>query len=154
MPDWFTHTLIGWVTGKFTKKDIGLVVIGALIPDLVKINIAFVLFRLDHHYFFDPIHTPIGAFLIGGIISLFFKDYKKAFIAFSIGIATHFIFDFFLVHVAGGIKLLYPLSWKGWQIYLIRSDDYYMTIIALLFAIIVFLLYYFYNMCKSSIKST
>ena len=150
MPDWFTHTLIGWITGKITKKDIGLVVIGALIPDLVKINIAFSSLKIDHHYFFDPIHTPIGAILIGANLSLFFKDYKKAFIALSIGVITHFIFDFLLVHVSGGIKLFYPISWAELQIYLIRSDEYLITIFALIIAIIVYLLYNFHD--KSKIK--
>ena len=152
MPDWFTHTLIGWITGKITKKDIGAIVIGSLIPDLVKINIAFVFFRIDHHYFFDPIHTPIGAFLIGGIISLFFKDYKKAFFALAIGIFTHFIFDFLLVHVAVGIKILYPFSWKEWQLYLIRSDEYFMTIIAIISAIIIYFLYYYFDRLKCNQK--
>jgi len=152
MPDWFTHTLIGWNTGKISKIDIGLIVIGTLIPDLVKINIVFALFRIDHHYFFEPIHTPIGAILIGGIISLFFRDYKKTFFALAIGIFTHFIFDFILVHVAGGVKILFPLSWKEWQIYLIRSDDYFMTIIAIISAIIIFLLYYNFNKSKSNQK--
>ncbi len=148
MPDWLTHTLIGWITGKITKIDIGLIVIGTLIPDLIKINIAFIWLRIDHHYFFDPIHTPVGAILIGGIIALFFKDYKKAFIALGTGITTHFILDFFLVHVSGGMKLLFPFSWGEWQFYLIRSDDYLITIIAILAAIIVFFFYYLYNTRK------
>ena len=143
MPDWLTHTLVGWITGKTTKMDIGLVVIGSLIPDLVKINLAFTWLGINHQQFFDPIHTPIGAFLIGGIIALFFEDAKKAFIALGIGITTHFILDFFLVHVSGGMKLLFPFSWGEWQYYLVNSDDYRMTIIALLAAILVYLIYYY-----------
>lgn len=153
MPDWFTHTLVGWITGKITKIDIGLVIIGSLIPDLVKINLAFVWLRIDHHYFFDPIHTPIGAIIIGGIIALFFKNYKKAFIALGVGITTHFILDFFLVHVSGGMKLLFPFSWGEWQVYLIRSDDYYITIYAILATIIIYVSYYIYNKQKN-IKNT
>ncbi len=150
MPDWFTHTLVGWITGRTTKINIGLVVIGALIPDLVKINLAFIWYNIDHHHFFDPIHTPIGAFLIAAIIALFFKDAKKAFIALGIGITTHFILDFLLVHVSGGMKLLFPISWGEWQFYLIRSDDYWITIIAILAAILVYLIYYFYNIKKNT----
>ena len=142
MPDWLTHTLIGWISGKITKLDISLVVIGALIPDLVKINIVFVWLRIDHLFLFEPIHTPIGAILIGGVISLFFKDCKKAFIALCFGITTHFILDFFLVHVTGGMKLFYPISWKEWQIYIIRSDEYLITVITIFLTILVFLYYY------------
>jgi len=145
MPDWLTHTLIGWITGKITKLDIALVVIGSLIPDLVKINLAFVWFGIDHHYFFDPIHTPFGAIIIGGIIALFFHDCKKAFIALGVGIITHFILDFFLVHISGGMKLLFPFSWGEWQFYLIKSDDYLITIYTILAAIITYLIYYMYG---------
>jgi len=149
MPDWFTHTLFGWITGKTTKINIALVVIGALIPDLVKINLAFIWYSIDHHYFFEPIHTPFGAFIIAAIFALFFKDSKKAFIALGVGVTTHFILDFLLVHVSGGIKFLYPLSWGEWQFYLIRPDDYWITIIAIIAALLVFLTYYLYNIKKN-----
>ena len=95
-------------------------------PDLVKISLAFAWLGINDHQFFDPLHLPIGAFLVASIIALLFQDVRKAFLSLSIGVATHFILDFFLVHTYGGIKLLFPFSWDGWQIYLIRSDDYRM----------------------------
>ena len=70
MPDWFTHTLVGWATGTISKTEVGLVVIGSLIPDLVKINLAFTWLEIDHHYFFDPLGTPVGAIIVGGIAAL------------------------------------------------------------------------------------
>ena len=66
MPDWFTHSLVGWITGKTTKQDIVLVVIGSLIPDLVKINLVFLWLELNDYPFFESLHTPIGACLIAG----------------------------------------------------------------------------------------
>ena len=142
MPDWLTHTLVGWITGKTSKQDIALVVIGSLIPDLVKISLAFAWLGINDHQFFDPLHLPIGAFLVASIIALLFQDVRKAFLSLSIGVATHFILDFFLVHTYGGIKLLFPFSWDGWQIYLIRSDDYRMTIVAVLAVLLVYLIYW------------
>lgn len=153
MPDWFTHTLAGWITGKTTKMDIGLVVIGSLIPDLMKITLAFRWLGIDHHHFFDPTHTPVGAFLIAGIGALFFKDAKKTFIALGVGITTHFILDFFLVHVSGGMKLLFPFSWKEWQYYLMQSDDYRMTIVAVLASILVYLICYYHDRRKNKTHS-
>lgn len=141
MPDWLTHTLAGWITGKTTKLDIALVVIGSLIPDLVKINLAFIWLGIDHQHFFDPIHTPAGAFLIAGIGALFFEDAKKAFIPLGVGVTTHFILDFLLVHVSGSMKLLFPFSWEEWQYHIIRSDDYRMTIVAVVVALIVYSIY-------------
>jgi hypothetical protein len=142
MPDWFTHSLVGWITGKTTKLDITLIVIGALIPDLVKINLAFNWLGIYDYQFFEPLHTPIGAFFVAGIIAISFNDARKAFIPLGIGISTHFILDFFLVHVYGGMKLLFPFSWDGWQYYLIRSDDYRITIVAILAAFLVYVIYW------------
>ena len=94
MPDWLTHTLVGWITGKTVKMEISLVVIGSLIPDLVKINLLFPWMGIQDIHFFDPLHTPVGAFLIAGIGSLLFEDTKKSFIPLSIGVSTHFVLDF------------------------------------------------------------
>lgn len=98
MPDWLTHTLAGWITGKAIKMEVGLIVAGSLIPDLIKINLAFLYFDINLHHFLNPFHTPAGAFIVAGIFALFFEDAKKAFIPLGIGVITHFILDFFLVH--------------------------------------------------------
>jgi membrane-bound metal-dependent hydrolase YbcI (DUF457 family) len=148
MPDWLTHSLIGWITGKTIKQDVALIVFGALIPDLVKISLLFTWLGLNHHQFFEPLHTPIGAILVAGIISLFFQNIKPVFLALCIGVSTHFILDFFLVHVHGGMKLLYPFSWGEWQWYLIRSDDYRVTIAAILAAVLVYTIYWYHEKQK------
>jgi membrane-bound metal-dependent hydrolase YbcI (DUF457 family) len=149
MPDWFTHTLAGWITGKTTKMDIGLVIIGSLIPDLMKVTIAFKYFGIDHYNLFNPIHTPIGACLIAGLIALFFKDAKKAFIALGIGITTHFILDFMLFH-SSGMKLLFPFSWEEWRyLCLIHASDYWITIIAIAITILIYTLYTYHDKRKN-----
>jgi len=146
MPDWLTHTLAGWITGKAIKMEVGLVIMGSLIPDLKYMNLVFQnLFGVTLHTYLNAIHTPVVAFLIGGIFALFFKNVKKAFIPLGIGIITHFILDFFLVHVSGGMKLLFPVNWSEWQYYLIRSDDYHMTIVAVLAAISIYIFYFYHN---------
>jgi hypothetical protein len=142
MPDWFTHTLAGWITGKTAKRDIALVVIGSLIPDLVKINLLFFWLGVNDHHFFEPLHTPVGALLVAGIVAFSFKNAREVFIPLVIGVSTHFILDFFLYHVQGGIKLLFPFTWDEWQYHLVRSDDYWMTIVAVIIAIIVYGLYW------------
>jgi hypothetical protein len=146
MPDWLTHTLAGWITGKTIKMDVSLIVAGSLVPDLRYINLGFMeLFNVDLHTFLDVLHTPIGAFLIGGIFALFFKDIKKAFMLVAIGITTHYILDFFLVHASGGIRFLFPFSWGEWQFYLIRAEDYRITIFAVIAAIIVYIVYLYHD---------
>jgi membrane-bound metal-dependent hydrolase YbcI (DUF457 family) len=154
MADWLTHSLVGWITGKTTRQDIALLVVGSLIPDLVKINLAFTWLGINDQQFFDLLHTPVGAFLVAGIIALFFPDIKKALIPLGIGVSTHLILDFFLVHTHGGMKLLFPFSWDGWQVYVYRSDDYFVTVIAILAAVFVYAVYWYYEKRKKSLLQT
>jgi len=149
MPDWLTHTLAGWITGKAIKMEVGLIVAGSLIPDLTKINLIFLYFDTNLHHFFNAFHTPAGAFLVASIFALFFKNVKKAFIPLGIGIITHFILDFFLVHVSSTMKLLFPFSWSEWQYSLIRSEEYNVTIVAVLAAILIYI-FYLYHEKRSS----
>lgn len=149
MPDWLTHSLIGWIIGKTTKQEISLLIIGALIPDITKL---YLLFNSGYNTmamdFFLPLHTPFGALLIALLISLFFQDITKAIISLVIGLASHFILDFFLINVSGGMPLLFPFNWDEWQYGLIRSDDYTMTIVALFATIIIYSFYYLYKIRK------
>jgi uncharacterized membrane protein YraQ (UPF0718 family) len=143
MVDWLTHSLIGWITGKTIKIEISLIVIGSLIPDLFKSYLVFNWFTNSNtQNFFLPIHTPFGSALIATVFALLFPDTKKALIPLGIGITTHFILDLSLLNVSGGILLLYPFSWNQWQLGLIRSDDYTITVYAIIAAIIISSLYF------------
>ncbi len=148
MPDWLTHTIAGWITGKTAKIDVSLVIIGSLIPDLVKIELVFNALKINTHAFFAPLHTPAGSLLVAGSIAFLFPKVREAFLFLSVGIATHFILDFFLLHTSGGIKLLFPLSWNEWQIHAIRSDNYWVTI----FAVGIALAFYFVTKQKFSLR--
>jgi hypothetical protein len=148
MPDWLTHSLVGWIAGKTIKLEISLVVIGSLIPDISKLHLVSAwLLQKNTEAFFLPIHTPIGAVLIACVIALFFQDMKKALVPLGIGIATHFILDLFLLNVFGD-PLLFPFSWDEWQLAFIRSDDYTMTILAIFAAIVVYFSYFIYEKRK------
>jgi len=143
MPDWLTHAFAGWILGKTAKINIPLIVIGSLIPDLVKINLAFLWTGIDHFHMFEPLHTPVGAILVAGIGCLMFENAKKAFIPLGIGIISHFFLDFFLEHVAGGTRLFFPFSWNQYNYSLVRIDNYWMTVVAVVAALIVYLVYWY-----------
>jgi hypothetical protein len=145
MPDWLTHSLIGWITGKIIKSDVALLVIGSLLPDIEKISVVDNWFGIHSEQFLAPFHTPAGAFLIGGLLALFFESPKKAFIPLSIGITTHFILDVFLFNSSGGLRLLFPFSWEGWQYDVISSGDDWITIIAIYAAAFVYIIYLYYT---------
>ena len=151
MPDWLAHTMIGWMTGKAIKIEVGLVVLGSLIPDLVKINHIALLFDTDLQSFFNPFHTPAGSLLVAGILALFFVNTKKVFIALVIGIATHFILDFFFIGATKGIQFLYPFSWNYWRFNEIMVD-YRFTIILLFTALAFYLFLVYYHRKAKEIK--
>jgi hypothetical protein len=155
MPDWLTHSLVGWMTGKTTKMELSLVVVGSLIPDISKLYLGFNwLFNGKTQDFFLPIHTPIGAVLIVVIIACCFPDIKKAMVPLGVGVATHFILDFLLLNVSGGMSLLFPFSWEEWQLNLVRSDDYMMTMYAIIAAVIVYVVYFLYERRKPKRKNS
>lgn len=148
MPDWLTHTMIGWITGKVLKKEVGLVAIGSLIPDLVKLNHFALSFEVDLSSIFSPFHTPAGSLLVAGIFSLFFLETKKVFAALVLGVVTHFLLDFFLIGATRGIQFLFPFSWEYWRLNEIMVD-YRFTGFVLVVAIV---LYLYYNYSKKKEK--
>lgn len=131
MPDWLTHTIAGWITAKVWKKIVSLVVVGSLLPDLIKIQLIFDVMKINTYGFFDPLHTPVGTLLVALFIATLFPNIKEAFILLTMGASTHYFLDFFLEHPYGGMKLLFPFSWNEYQVHLISSDNYWMTVIAI-----------------------
>jgi len=142
MPDWFAHTMIGWITGKLLKREVGLVVVGSLIPDLVKMNHIALFLGEDLQSFFNPFHTPAGSILVAGILALFFLETKKVFFALVIGIITHFVMDFFLIGATRGIQFLFPFSWEYWRFNEIMVDYRFTVLVS--FVALGLYLYYFY----------
>jgi hypothetical protein len=125
--------------------------IGALIPDAEKMGylegwIRYLIsiqqneLLIDVGYLFKPLHSPAGAMLLAGIVSLFFSEHKRILALLVLGISTHFFLDLFLTHVTGGeILLLFPLSLEMYQLNLIQTDSYYPVLIALSLALLLFI---------------
>lgn len=141
MPDWLTHSLTGWIIGKTWRKSISLVVVGTLLPDLVKIQLIFDFLNADTQHFFDALHTPIATIFVALAISTLFPDIIEAFILLYTGALSHYFLDFFLEHPYGGMRLLYPFSWNEYQIHLIPSTNYWMTVVAIIIAIIFYVIF-------------
>jgi len=85
------------------------------------------------------LHQPLGSFLVAGLASLFFENEKKTFLFFGLGILTHFALDLLLLQVSGGIYLLYPLSWMAFHLDVVANDDYLITLVALIMALVVYM---------------
>ncbi len=156
MPDWLTHSLVGWIVGKATRQEVGLVVIGAVLPDVDKLYlIVNAVLNIRSDAFFLPLHTPIGAVLLAGVVALFFGDMKKALIPLGLGVATHFALDIVFFEIGGGVRLLFPFSWEGWQLNLIQMTDYdlMITVSALMASLVVYCLFAVHEKRKERLKS-
>ena len=144
MPDWLAHVLFAWILCRilgikfkiFSRESTAIVIIGALIPDVVKIGLIFDLFGIEIWDYVDPLHTPAGSLLVAALISLLFYD-LMVFLLLTLGFVTHYMLDFLMGHVSGGMLLFFPFSWEEYQLGLIQSDNYWITL-TLVMAIIVY----------------
>lgn len=148
MPDWVTHiavaytlcTVLEFKYKQFNTANTVLVMVGSILPDLVKVGLIGEYFGLGVWNFIWPIHLPAGSLIIAGMISLFFKDKKNTFLFLSLGVATHYALDMLNYNVSGGMALLYPFYWGQWQFHLISTDNIYLPLAALLIAFTVYLI--------------
>lgn len=148
MPDWITHVLVAWtlttILGfrfkEFSQPNSAIVILGALIPDIVKINILLWQLRLTYYdIFIAPIHLPVSSLLIAGLITLFFEKKRLILSLLGMGILTHYLLDLLLF--GGGMELIYPLSDIKWQIGIISVVDFNITLISIFIAFLTYLIY-------------
>ena len=155
MPDWLAHILVAYILCSilrikfkiFSKENTAIVMVGALIPDIVKVGLLFDSLGIDVWDFIAPLHTPIGSMLSAALFSLLFEfeKRKKIFYLLILGASTHYALDFLLMHISGGMLLLFPFSWHGWQLRVIQCDNYYVALIALLLACIIYIVSRYYK---------
>ena len=150
MPDWLAHILVAYILCSilrikfkvFSKENTAIVMVGALIPDIVKVGLIFDSLGMDVWDFIAPFHTPVGSILSAALFSLLFEfeARKRIFSLLILGASTHLALDFLLMHVSGGMLLLFPFSWGKWQLGVIQCDNYYVALIALLLACVIYII--------------
>jgi hypothetical protein len=131
MVDWLSHVLLAWIICQllqvkfnfFGGKNTAIVMVGALIPDFIKMGLLFQWMDRDIWNFITPLHTPAGAIITAAVISF----------------ATHFLFDLPLAHVSGGMLMLFPFHWGRYQVYLIPTDDYIVPTLSLAVALVIYM---------------
>jgi hypothetical protein len=119
--------------------------IGALLPDIIKLQIIFGQFGIDLVDFLPVFHIPITSFVMAGIISVFFKNSKVAFLFLVIGALSHFVMDSLLVNVGEEIYLFFPFNWQSFHINLITPDDYWITLVVVVLTFFIYLLGLWYR---------
>lgn len=148
MPDWITHiaaayilcTVLGFKYRQFNTPNTVLAMVGALLPDVVKLGLIGDILGYDIWDNIWAAHLPAGSLIIAGMVSLFFRDKRTAFLFLTLGVATHYALDLLLFNESGGIALFFPFYWGQWQLDLFTSDNYYVTLVALLLALLVYLI--------------
>ena len=155
MPDWLAHILVAYILCSilrikfkiFSKENTAIVMVGALIPDIVKVGLIFDSLGMDVWDFIAPFHTPVGSILSAALFSLLFEfeARKRIFSLLILGASTHLALDFLLMHVSGGMLLLFPFSWGKWQLGVIQCDNYYVALIALLLACVIYIISKYYK---------
>lgn len=151
MPDWITHIAVAWILCRllryryrsFNPENTMLVMVGALIPDIVKVAIPFQAMGWNIWNIIEPVHLPAGSFIIAGMASLLFHDRKTAFSMLGLGVFTHYILDLTLKNVGQGIYLFYPFYWGSWQLGWTTSEDYHVTAAALVLALLLYIVSHF-----------
>ena len=147
MPDWMVHVAVAWSLcrilrlryGEFNQANTVLVMVGSIFPDAIKASILGELMGFDLWNYIYALHLPVGSFLLAGIASLIFQEKRKAFLFLSLGIVTHYLMDLLLIQVGYGMSLFYPLNWMGFTLNLVPNDDYYITIVAIIVALVIYL---------------
>jgi hypothetical protein len=153
MPDWIVHLAVAWTLCRllrfkypqFNSQNTILVMIGAVLPDAVKVGMLFDFLGHDWWDYILALHLPAGSLVLAGLFSLLFKEKKTAFLFLSLGILTHYLLDLLLVQLGDGIYIFYPVSWIGFQLDMVPTDDYNITIVALIIALLVWLVSRWYE---------
>jgi len=111
------------------------------LPDIFKLYLPLQLLGIYAQDSLALFHIPVGSLLVCGVCALAFEEgtRMRIFFLFAFGMATHYVLDVLLIHVSGGLALLWPLSWQTWALQLVRPDNWLGTTILVAAAIIVWL---------------
>ncbi|MDI9436460.1 MAG: hypothetical protein QM405_00095 [Euryarchaeota archaeon] len=148
MPDWMVHVAVAWtlcrvLRFRFTQFDTPntiLVMVGSLMPDVVKIVMLFNTMGHDWWSYIYALHQPLGSFLVAAFACLFFEKKRDVFLFFSLGVLSHYALDLFLLQISGGLYLFFPFNWICFSLDLVPNDDYTITVVALGVALLVYVL--------------
>ncbi|NGM71382.1 metal-dependent hydrolase [Natronolimnobius sp. AArcel1] len=158
MADVFTHALTGFIIGVslswwvdwMCPAHISLVVLGAIAPDFVKINLvisdATVATTLGIPFSWSPLHTLGGSVIMALLCALVLApQYRTQAIAlFLIGATSHHVLDMALVNASGySYAVLWPLSnYHPPSPNLYRSSDRWPALVVTVLAVLVWYLRY------------
>ena len=137
MQDWISHILIALIIVElFNLKLKSLVLLGSILPDfffkISTLGLFFNIPTIDIYWILLPIHQPLGALFLTFIVMILFRfDYISTILLITIGWVTHFasdiLFKTFLINTQA--MLLFPFSWRSFNLNLLWGEKYYIILI-------------------------
>ena len=125
MPDLLTHLIIAQGCRTAVRGDAltPWYLVGTVLPDILTRPFSIVLPRL--FWFFMPLHTPVGLFLVCTLISQFVPAPSRRSVFYNLlgGAALHLLLDILQAHIAGSYYLLFPFSWWSFELALFWPED-------------------------------
>lgn len=143
MPDWITHIAVAYlITLLFgIRRYRSLVLFGALIPDISKSFIPFLILGFDDgnlNNFFAPFHTVFGVLLTSALTSTFFKlQWRRACFLILIGAGSHLLLDILVWPYGSKIWSFWPLLTIQGEVGFIWPDSILPAVISSLICVIV-----------------
>ncbi len=118
MPDLVTHTAAAYFLSRSRRFEQfrALFYLGAVLPDLLARPIYILFPKL--FFFTVAIHTPVFMIIFTLLFSEFFSRKNRASAAAFLfaGITLHFFMDFFQRHLWTVYYLLFPFSWRSFEL--------------------------------------
>ena len=140
MPDLITHTAVAYfiLRPKIFARYRVIFYLGTILPDLISRPI-YILFPKIVDYTIAT-HTPVFSLLVCLLLTQLFaqKIQRVVFLYLACGGALHFLLDILQRHLATGYTLLFPFSWKSFEIGLVWPEQTVTLIPFWIAAIIIF----------------
>lgn len=124
MPDLITHLAIAYLSNKWLRiiRYSTLLYVGTILPDLLAV--APVILFPGIEYALYPFHTPVGSFILCLLISFSFDEKFRAgaFVSLLAGCFLHLLLDLLQKHIQPAYTLLFPFSWKRFELGILLPD--------------------------------
>jgi hypothetical protein len=124
MPDLLTHLIVAQACRRGPRIEALTFwfLVGTVLPDILTrpFNILFPSF----FWLFMPLHTPVGLLFVCLSMSQLSPAASRRSVFYNLagGAALHLLLDLFQRHIAGSYYLLFPFSWRSFEIGLVWPE--------------------------------
>jgi len=139
MPDLVTHLSIAYLLKRWTTvlEYSAVFYLGTILPDILTRSF-YILFP-NTYWVVLPLHAPIPLFFVCCLITYLFDEKLRKGVLMSLasGVFLHLVLDFFQKHIEPEFLLLFPFSWKAFELGLFWAEDSLYTIPFWIFLILI-----------------